>query len=358
MKKFKKDTKIYQLNNGITMIVLVVIIIVLLILAGITLNLAFGNKGLLSRSKNITEKWSETEKKEKEDLAKLANEMKVEKEDLDIIPPTVEIGKMSKTTAWVNEPVSLSVTLKDNESGIDIEKCIWEYSTECDLIGEDESKYKGGIFKEESETIELRAPGKGKYYLHVLAIDKAGNKTEKISKEYAQINDTLYLYKDGYDSTDITGGFIIAKDCDPTPDNVLNNTNVSISKNSTNMVFSHSITRQSSGNGGGWSIGLISTKNKIDITYFNDLYIEYSFPNPNRNNCNFRSRIFKGSPPNRNNILMGGKDYIFDIKTIDKTSISNIKGDNWVGLASWFYCNTLTPNQTIKITLYSIYLKC
>jgi len=90
--------------------------------------------------------------KEKEDLKKLVNEIRVEY--MDKIPPIVDIGEMSKSIAWVDEPISLLVTISDNESGVDIEKCMWEYNTEPNLIGEDESLYTGGIFTKEIEEIE------------------------------------------------------------------------------------------------------------------------------------------------------------------------------------------------------------
>lgn len=63
MNEFKNFNNNYESIKGITLVVLVVIIIIMLILAGITLNLAFSNNGLISRAKNTTEKWEELSKK-------------------------------------------------------------------------------------------------------------------------------------------------------------------------------------------------------------------------------------------------------------------------------------------------------
>ena len=66
MKKLKEELKYGK--KGITLISLVVTIIVLLILAGITINMLFGENGLLNRATDATEEYSEAEAKEKVEL--------------------------------------------------------------------------------------------------------------------------------------------------------------------------------------------------------------------------------------------------------------------------------------------------
>ena len=75
------------------------------------------------------------------------------------------------------------VTQSDNTngSGIDITKCKWIYTTSHTEIGIDETKYTGGSFTTSSQTIALDSQEEGTYYLHVLTVDKAGNKKETIS---------------------------------------------------------------------------------------------------------------------------------------------------------------------------------
>lgn len=64
-------------NRGITLISLVVTIIVLLILAGITINMLFGENGLLNRATEATEEYSKSEAREKVEL--LLSEYTIEK---------------------------------------------------------------------------------------------------------------------------------------------------------------------------------------------------------------------------------------------------------------------------------------
>lgn len=66
MEKLKEELKYSK--RGITLISLVVMIIVLLILAGITINMLFGENGLLNRATDATEKYSKAEAKEKVEL--------------------------------------------------------------------------------------------------------------------------------------------------------------------------------------------------------------------------------------------------------------------------------------------------
>lgn len=66
MKKLKEELKYGK--KGITLISLVVTIIVLLILAGITINMLFGENGLLNRATDATEEYSKAEAKEKVEL--------------------------------------------------------------------------------------------------------------------------------------------------------------------------------------------------------------------------------------------------------------------------------------------------
>ena len=70
MKKIRK-------NRGITLISLVVTIIVLLILAGITINMLFGDNGLLNKTKEATEEYSKSEARERVEL--LLSEYTIEK---------------------------------------------------------------------------------------------------------------------------------------------------------------------------------------------------------------------------------------------------------------------------------------
>ena len=59
-----RKTKIHE-NKAITLIALVITIIVLIILAGVAINLAFGQNGLVARAKMARGEYSTAEAKEK-----------------------------------------------------------------------------------------------------------------------------------------------------------------------------------------------------------------------------------------------------------------------------------------------------
>ena len=69
-----KREKTYQNKAGITLVALVITIIVLLILAGITINLTVGQRGILTRAQEAGRNYQEAAKKEEEDLAKFLGE--------------------------------------------------------------------------------------------------------------------------------------------------------------------------------------------------------------------------------------------------------------------------------------------
>lgn len=102
-------------------------------------------------------------------------------EILDNINPQETEITLETTCAAVGRDITATVVQKDNESGIDITKCKWVYSTQSGNIGTDESGYTG-TFTEGTETITISNGATGTYYLHVLTVDGAGNKIETISE--------------------------------------------------------------------------------------------------------------------------------------------------------------------------------
>ena len=100
----------------------------------------------------------------------------------DITNPTEAIIEFENAELIVKSEIQAKIIQNDNESGVDIEKSKWVYNTISESIGLDENSYTGGTFKTTTETISLTAETEGTYYLHILTIDKAGNKTETISR--------------------------------------------------------------------------------------------------------------------------------------------------------------------------------
>ena len=93
----------------------------------------------------------------------------------DNVKPSATI-QFTGNTADVDEQITATVTQTDNESGVASGKYI--FNTVSGNIGEDEASYTGTI---SGNTVTVSASAEGTYYLHVLTIDRAGNKKETVS---------------------------------------------------------------------------------------------------------------------------------------------------------------------------------
>ena len=99
---------------------------------------------------------------------------------LDKLPPQnakIELSGQSTTTTG---NITATVTHTDNESGVELTKCKWIYSTNQNPIGTEETSYTNTFSDSQPITLSVTTPGT--YYLHVLTVDKVGNKTETISQ--------------------------------------------------------------------------------------------------------------------------------------------------------------------------------
>ena len=94
----------------------------------------------------------------------------------DRIAPTATI-QFNETTVEPDEEITATVTVTDNQSGVASAK--YEFNTVNTEIGTDEASYTGTI---SGDTVTLSSSEAGTYYLHVLTIDRAGNKAETISE--------------------------------------------------------------------------------------------------------------------------------------------------------------------------------
>ena len=94
--------------------------------------------------------------------------------------PKEAIITLSSNTTDTSSNITAKVEQIDEESGVDITKSKWIYHTSQGNIGTNENDYTNS-FKNNPETITLKEETEGTYYLHVLTIDKAGNKKETIS---------------------------------------------------------------------------------------------------------------------------------------------------------------------------------
>ena len=99
---------------------------------------------------------------------------------LDTVIPQAAGISLSGTSTTTAGSVTATVTLKDNESGVNATASKWVYNTNSGNIGINESSYNN-TFSSNGQTIQLKATTAGTYYLHVLTVDNAGNKKETIS---------------------------------------------------------------------------------------------------------------------------------------------------------------------------------
>ena len=97
----------------------------------------------------------------------------------DDIAPQEPTVTFSATTVEANKEMTATVTLKDNESGIDLSRSKWIFNQTSTAIGTVESSY-ANTFTSETETIKMTPTATGNWYLHILSTDKAGNAIETI----------------------------------------------------------------------------------------------------------------------------------------------------------------------------------
>ena len=125
-----------------------------------------------------------------------------------VIPQDAGIS-LSGTSTTTTGSVTATVTLKDNESGVNATASKWTYNTNSGNIGTNESSYNNN-FSSNGQTITLKATTAGTYYLHVLTVDNAGNKKETISSavtvEAALVADGNYNASKGVNTPKLGSG--------------------------------------------------------------------------------------------------------------------------------------------------------
>ena len=128
----------------------------------------------------------------------------------DNIAPQGTTISLSGTSTDTEGSVTATVTLKDNESGVNVTGSKWVINSSSGNIGTEEASYTNS-FTAEQEKITIKNTTAGTYYLHVLTKDNAGNKSETISQavtiEEAAKSEVEEAIKDGHtfdETTQIT----------------------------------------------------------------------------------------------------------------------------------------------------------
>ena len=105
-----------------------------------------------------------------------------EKQVLDTKTPAKATIELNKESLTAGDTLTAKVTHIDNESGVDLEQSKWILNQTASEIGTEVGSYTG-TFSSNEETLTLDSKTTGEYYLHILTVDKGGNKTETISNK-------------------------------------------------------------------------------------------------------------------------------------------------------------------------------
>ena len=105
-----------------------------------------------------------------------------EKQVLDTKAPAKAVVELNKETLTAGDTLTAKVTHIDNESGVNLAQSKWIMNQTASEIGTETGNYTG-TFSSNGETINLDSKTTGEYYLHILTVDKGGNKTELISNK-------------------------------------------------------------------------------------------------------------------------------------------------------------------------------
>ena len=105
-----------------------------------------------------------------------------EKQVLDTKVPAKATIELNKENLTAGDTLTAKVTHIDNESGVDLAQSKWIMNQIASEIGTEAGSYTG-TFGSNEETITLNSSTTGEYYLHILTVDKGGNKTETISNK-------------------------------------------------------------------------------------------------------------------------------------------------------------------------------
>ena len=96
-------------------------------------------------------------------------------------PDSAVITLSGAGTVGANPEVKGIVKHVDRASGVDILKSRWVLNETKEGIGVEESAYAGGSFASNNQELSFKLTEEKTLYLHVLTIDKAGNRKETIS---------------------------------------------------------------------------------------------------------------------------------------------------------------------------------
>ena len=184
-KNLNKEKKIIMKRNtkGITLIALVVTIIVLIILAGVSINLVFGNLGIVTKAKEAKRMQEQAELNEQIALGELSNEMDKEINGTGTQTQIKTVEELKNSGTYTTAPT----TIKDSNGNL-------IKVPQGFKIAEDSGKnVTEGVVIEDNDIIEGIGNNRGNQYVWV----PVGNKIKKSDGTTVDITLGRYTFADG-----------------------------------------------------------------------------------------------------------------------------------------------------------------
>ena len=189
-KKMKKQ-------NGITLIALVVTIIVLIILAGVSINLVFGNLGIVTKAKEAKDLQKQAEINEQIALGELSNEMDKEINGTGTQTQIKTVEELKNSGTYTTAPT----TIKDSNGNL-------IKVPQGFKIAEDSGKnVTEGVVIEDNDIIEGIGNNRGNQYVWV----PVGNKIKKSDGTTVDIALGRYKFADGTNDKASDGTTVLTK---------------------------------------------------------------------------------------------------------------------------------------------------
>ena len=111
----------------------------------------------------------------------------------DVIKPQNANIVINSENIILKQTIEATITHLDNESDVSIQESKWVCNTKSNKIGTNPDLYTGGVSKQNPEKISFVLPQLGEYYLNVLTVDNAGNKTETVSEPIVPLQFTYSI---------------------------------------------------------------------------------------------------------------------------------------------------------------------
>ena len=185
-------------ERGITLIALVVTIIVLIILAGVSINLVFGNLGIVTKAKEAKRMQEQAELNEQIALGKLSNE--IDKEINGTGTPTDSPTGVST----IKELRDSGGFMKKETTAIDSDKNLIKIPKGFKIAEDSGKNVTEGVVIEDNDIIEGIGNNRGNQYVWV----PVGNQIKKSDGTTVDITLGRYTFADGTNDKDTNGAVL------------------------------------------------------------------------------------------------------------------------------------------------------